>query len=50
VDSATERVVNPGSQKSACTFARRNLSQAEWRKYLPDEPYRKTCEQWEAGK
>jgi len=29
----------------ACRIARRNLTQAEWRFYLPNTPYRKTCPQ-----
>jgi WD40 repeat protein len=33
----------------ACTLARRNLTQAEWRQYIPDKPYSPTCEQWPAG-
>jgi hypothetical protein len=27
----------------ACALAGRGLSRAEWRRYLPDEPYRRTC-------
>ena len=27
----------------ACELAGRDLSSAEWRRYLPDEPYRGTC-------
>ncbi len=27
----------------ACQFANRDLSQAEWKQYIGDEPYRKTC-------
>ncbi len=27
----------------ACRIANRNLTPDEWRQYLPDEPYRKTC-------
>ncbi len=33
----------------ACSLARRNLSLAEWRQYLPDKPYSKTCDQWPEG-
>jgi DNA-binding SARP family transcriptional activator/WD40 repeat protein/energy-coupling factor transporter ATP-binding protein EcfA2 len=35
--------------KIACTFAGRNLTQAEWKKYLPDRPYQSTCPQWPSG-
>jgi hypothetical protein len=34
--------------RQACHRAGRNLTQAEWRLYFPDEEYRKTCEQWPA--
>jgi class 3 adenylate cyclase/WD40 repeat protein len=27
----------------ACTLAGRDLTRAEWTRYLPDEPYRRTC-------
>jgi hypothetical protein len=27
----------------ACARLDRNLTDAEWRQYLSDEPYRKTC-------
>jgi WD40 repeat protein len=33
----------------ACQRAGRNLTQAEWTQYFPDEPYRLTCLQWPAG-
>jgi WD40 repeat protein len=33
----------------ACAIAGRNLTQAEWARYLPDVPYEVTCEQWPAG-
>ncbi|MGQ0600314.1 MAG: NACHT and WD repeat domain-containing protein [Anaerolineales bacterium] len=33
----------------ACRIAGRNLTQNEWRRFFPGEPYRKTCEQWEVG-
>jgi WD40 repeat protein len=36
-------------QKIACTIAGRNLSQAEWRTYLPNLRYHRTCPQWAAG-
>jgi hypothetical protein len=29
--------------KRACGIANRNLTREEWRKYMGDEPYRKTC-------
>ncbi len=29
---------------SACRIANRNLTRAEWKQYLGNEPYRKTCE------
>ena len=32
-----------------CAVAGRNLTQAEWARYLPDVPYEKTCPQWPAG-
>jgi hypothetical protein len=33
----------------ACQLAGRNLSQAEWKEYLGDIPYQKTCPQYPAG-
>jgi hypothetical protein len=33
----------------ACSRLTRNLTQAEWRQYLGDEPYRKTCENLPEG-
>ena len=30
-------------QKRACAIANRNLTYIEWRKYMGEEPYRKTC-------
>jgi len=33
----------------ACAIAGRNLTQAEWKQYLVDQPYRKTCPQWPVG-
>ncbi len=42
--------IDPESWKIlACRITGRNLTQAEWRQYLPDDPYRKTCEQWGEG-
>jgi WD40 repeat protein len=34
---------------TACRIAGRNLTQAEWHRYLPGEPYRRTCPQWPEG-
>ena len=36
-------------EAAACNLAGRNLTQAEWRQYLPDQPYLSTCPQWPAG-
>jgi len=36
-------------KKSACQIVRRNLTQEEWKQYLGDEPYRKTCEEFPEG-
>ena len=34
----------------ACRAAGRNLNQAEWKRYGPqDQPYHKTCAQWPSG-
>ena len=33
----------------ACETAGRNLTQDEWRRYFPNEPYDVTCLQWPAG-
>jgi hypothetical protein len=33
----------------ACQAAGRNLTRAEWRQFLPGEPYHKTCPQWAEG-
>jgi WD40 repeat protein len=33
-----------GWAKRACTLVGRNLTRAEWNRYLPDEEYRATCE------
>jgi DNA-binding SARP family transcriptional activator/WD40 repeat protein len=42
--------VDPGSwQAAACLAAGRNLTRAEWREYLGDEPYRPTCPNWPEG-
>ncbi|HLO28595.1 MAG TPA: WD40 repeat domain-containing protein, partial [Anaerolineales bacterium] len=30
----------------ACQRAGRNFTRAEWKRYFPNETYRKTCEQW----
>jgi len=34
---------------TACRIAGRNLTQSEWLRYLPGEPYRRTCPQWPDG-
>jgi hypothetical protein len=36
--------------EAACELAGRNLSRAEWRTYLGDQPYRRTCPQFPAGR
>ena len=42
--------IDPSSWRDrACSIAGRNLTQDEWKKYLPDRPYRRTCEQWPPG-
>jgi WD40 repeat protein len=33
----------------ACHIAGRNLTQQEWLRYFPGEPYRRTCPQWPEG-
>ena len=33
----------------ACQIVGRNFNQAEWNRFLPEEPYRITCPQWPAG-
>jgi WD40 repeat protein len=33
----------------ACMYAGRNLTRQEWATYLPDFPYRKTCDEWPEG-
>jgi hypothetical protein len=30
--------------RNACKFAGRDLTQAEWDRYGPQQPYRKTCD------
>jgi WD40 repeat protein len=32
--------------RRACSVAGRNLTRAEWERFLPDTRYRRTCEQW----
>jgi WD40 repeat protein len=39
-DAASERL---------CEVAHRNLTRAEWKQALPDEPYQRTCPQWPSG-
>jgi hypothetical protein len=34
----------------ACAVARRNLTQEEWRRFAPGQPYRRTCPQYPAGR
>jgi len=33
----------------ACAIVGRNMTLAEWARYLPDQPYARTCEQWPKG-
>jgi WD40 repeat protein len=33
----------------ACQIAGRNLTQDEWKKFLPQQAYHKTCKQWPEG-
>jgi hypothetical protein len=33
----------------ACQLAGRDLTESEWRQYLPDRPYRRTCAGVSAG-
>ena len=52
--SVTDRVrrwdVDPTSwKKKACGLAGRNLTRAEWARFLGDEPYRQTCPAYAAG-
>jgi hypothetical protein len=47
---AVEWDVDPDSwQAKACLAAGRNLTRDEWLQYLPDEPYRPTCDRWPPG-
>jgi WD40 repeat protein len=42
--------INPASwQQRACATVGRNLTQDEWRQYIGDRPYQKSCPQWPAG-
>ena len=42
--------VDPHSwERTACRVVGRNLTRAEWARYLPGQAYRKTCPQWRAG-
>ena len=42
--------VDPASwRERACSIAGRNLTQDEWERFLPDRPYRRTCEQRPPG-
>jgi len=34
---------------TACSIAGRNLTQAEWKEFLPGRSYQLTCPQWPAG-
>jgi hypothetical protein len=34
---------------AACQLAGRNMTNAEWATYLPDESYRRTCPDYPAG-
>jgi WD40 repeat protein len=34
---------------TACRIAGRNLTQPEWRRHLPAEPYRRVCPEWPEG-
>jgi DNA-binding SARP family transcriptional activator/WD40 repeat protein len=36
-------------EEQACVAAGRNLTREEWRAHLGDEPYRRTCPQFDAG-
>ncbi|HVS67812.1 MAG TPA: hypothetical protein VHE56_04630, partial [Mycobacteriales bacterium] len=33
----------------ACDVARRNFSQDEWERFVPNSPYQRTCPQYPAG-
>jgi WD40 repeat protein len=49
-DSAILWPIGPEAlRQRACELVGRNFTQAEWRRYLNDAPYRVTCEQWPAG-
>jgi WD40 repeat protein/class 3 adenylate cyclase len=37
-------------RERACDLVGRNLTPSEWELYLPGSSYRRTCEQWPAGK
>ena len=42
--------LDPGAWRSAaCNVAGRNLTQTEWQRYLPSEPYQLTCPQFPTG-
>jgi WD40 repeat protein len=42
--------IDPHSWKErACRIAGRNLTQEEWKRYLPDKSYQKTCQQYPEG-
>ncbi len=50
---ATARVWDMNLKKLvelACKTVGCNFTRAEWAQYFGEEPYRKTCEQWEEGK
>jgi hypothetical protein len=52
VPSGTDMVLDldPSDWQSvACSIAGRNLTQDEWKQYLPGRPYQRTCPQWPAG-
>jgi WD40 repeat protein len=34
----------------ACSLVGRNLTRSEWSQYLPGKSYRRTCDQWPAGR
>lgn len=36
-------------QEESCKLAQRNLTQSEWQRYLGDEPYHKTCQEFRDG-
>jgi hypothetical protein len=37
------RILPKDPVATACAQLQRNLTRAEWQRYLPDEPYRTTC-------